>query len=60
MTERTRKMLMTIRAALIMAAKAIEEYCKGGTGEVVSIWGEGVTVMKAEYKDGKWERVDDE
>lgn len=28
MTARTRKMLMTIRAALIMAAKAIEEYCK--------------------------------
>lgn len=31
MTKRTRKMLMTIRAALIMAAKAIEEYCKDET-----------------------------
>lgn len=28
MNDKTRKMLMTIRAALIMAAKAIEEYCK--------------------------------
>lgn len=26
--KKVRKMLMTIRAALIMAAKAIEEYCK--------------------------------
>lgn len=31
---RTRKMLMTIRAALIMAAKAIEEYCRD---EVVNV-----------------------
>ena len=33
---KTRKLLMTIRAALIMAAKAIEEYCKDGT-EIVPI-----------------------
>jgi hypothetical protein len=26
--KKLRKMLMTIRAALIMAAKAIEEYCR--------------------------------
>jgi len=26
--KKTRKLLMTIRAALIMAAKAIEEYCR--------------------------------
>lgn len=31
MSDKTRKMLMTIRAALIMAAKAIEEYCKDET-----------------------------
>ncbi len=37
---RLRKLLMTIRAALIMAAKAIEEYC---TPEVVKIQ-EGDTV----------------
>lgn len=33
MNDKTRKMLMTIRAALIMAAKAIEEYCKDETLE---------------------------
>ena len=33
MTARTRKLLMTIRAALIMAAKAIEEYL--GSEEVI-------------------------
>lgn len=35
---RFRKLLMTIRAALIMAAKAIEEYCReDGTAETVTI-----------------------
>jgi hypothetical protein len=31
MSAKTRKLLMTIRAALIMAAKAIEEYCRDET-----------------------------
>ena len=31
MTERTRKMLMTMRAALIMGARASEEFCKDET-----------------------------
>ena len=33
--KKLRKMLMTIRAALIMAAKAIEEYCKEDSQAVI-------------------------
>ena len=44
MTPNTRKLLMTIRAALIMATKAIEEYCKDGEGEIVQTSGTDVTI----------------
>ena len=44
---RTRKLLMTIRAALIMAAKAIEEYCRvDGESAAVRI-GENDTIAVA-------------
>lgn len=36
-------MLMTIRAALIMAAKAIEEYCKDKTETVTVGDGDSIT-----------------
>ena len=45
MSAKTHKLLMTIRAALIMAAKAIEEYCREEV-EVVPNNGDGITITK--------------
>ena len=46
--EKKRKLLITIRAALIMAAKAIDEYIKDEQPQIITKVGENVTVAGAD------------